>query len=65
MMKKLVAYGNICAVLACVGYGAMLFLDGDSLDTEYWVMLVALVALLPMTLAGYFPWRKSEQAEEE
>ena len=29
-MKKLVAYGNICAVLACVGYGE-LFLDGDSL----------------------------------
>jgi hypothetical protein len=53
MMKKLVAYGSICLVMACVGYGAKLFLDGDSLDTEYWVMLVALVALLPMTLDGF------------
>ncbi|MDA8555296.1 hypothetical protein N9K98_08790 [Luminiphilus sp.] len=52
-MKKLVAYGNICAVLACVGYGAKLFLDGDSLDTEYWLTLVALLALLPMTLDGF------------
>lgn len=52
-MKKLVAYGSICLVMACVGYGAKLFLDGDSLDTEYWVMLVALVALLPMTLDGF------------
>ena len=51
-MKKLVAYGNICAVLACVGYGAKLFLDGDSLDTEYWLTLVALLFLLPMTLDG-------------
>tara|TARA_B100001059_G_scaffold101522_1_gene101296 strand:+ start:578 stop:745 length:168 start_codon:yes stop_codon:yes gene_type:complete len=51
MMKKLVAYGNICAVLACVGYGE-LFLDGDSLDTEYWLTLVALLFLLPMTLDG-------------
>ena len=51
-MKKLVAYGNICAVLACVGYGE-LFLDGDSLDTEYWLTLVALLFLLPMTLDGF------------
>jgi hypothetical protein len=49
MMKKLVAYSHICAVLACVGYGAKLFLDGDSLDTEYWLMLVMLVALLSWT----------------
>ena len=48
-MKKLVAYSHICAVLACVGYGAKLFLDGDSLDTEYWLMLVMLVALLSWT----------------
>tara|TARA_B100001059_G_scaffold64422_1_gene60461 strand:+ start:286 stop:483 length:198 start_codon:yes stop_codon:yes gene_type:complete len=65
MMKKLVAYGSICLVLACVGYGAKLLLDGDSLDTEYWLTLVALAALLPMTLAGYFSWRKPEQAGDE
>jgi len=52
MMKKLVAYGHICTVLACVGYGAKLLLDGDSLDTEYWLTLVALVALLPATLTS-------------
>ena len=47
-MKKLVAYSHICAVLACVGYGAKLFFDGDSLDTEYWLMLVMLVMLVAL-----------------